>query len=166
MAKINPSKGLKENLIIATVEAAKLSGLKEEDLDTSAGSAIETQSRLIVDSFINFLSQCEFRVTKLQAPVILENLKIPPQSADISPNVNYISPSGVPSPLNNILDGVITKPINVDKSEGQTGILDSTGYVFIGEDPSSQKLFDVSDENGQKDFTTVKFFIDDNEGLF
>ena len=43
--------------------------------------------------------------------------------------------------------------------------MESTGYVFIGEPPDSQEDFDVESENGQKTFTTVKFFRDDNESL-
>ena len=46
-----------------------------------------------------------------------------------------------------------------------SGGLESTGYVFIGEDPDSQDSFDVDDEDGQKEFTTVKLIRDDIEDL-
>ena len=35
----------------------------------------------------------------------------------------------------------------------------------IGEDPEEQSQFDVTDEDGQKEFTTVKLFRDDIEDL-
>ena len=45
------------------------------------------------------------------------------------------------------------------------GGLESTGYVFIGEDPDSQDAFDVEDEDGQREFTTVKLIREDVEDL-
>ena len=56
--------------------------------------------------------------------------------------------------------GVITQKKDIGKSAGG---LQSTGYVYIGEDPASQDDFDVEDESGQREFTTVKLFRDDIE---
>ena len=45
------------------------------------------------------------------------------------------------------------------------GALESTGYVFIGEDPESKEVFDVDDEDGQREHTTVKLIREDIEDL-
>ncbi len=50
-------------------------------------------------------------------------------------------------------------------SDNERGGLESTGYVFIGEDPDSQEEFDVTDEDGQREFTTVKLIKEDIEEL-
>ena len=46
-----------------------------------------------------------------------------------------------------------------------SGGLQSTGYVFIGDDPDSQGGFDVEGEDGQREFTTVKLLDDDARKL-
>jgi len=43
----------------------------------------------------------------------------------------------------------------------QEGGLQSTGYVYIGNDPDSQGGFNVDDEDGQRDFTTVRLLDED-----
>jgi len=58
--------------------------------------------------------------------------------------------------------GGVLPALNINKDGGG---LQSTGYVFIGNEPDSQDDFDVEDENGQKEFTTVKLFRDDIEDL-
>ena len=40
------------------------------------------------------------------------------------------------------------------------GGLNSTGYVYIGDDPDSQGSFDVDDSDGQIEFTKVKLIKD------
>ena len=45
------------------------------------------------------------------------------------------------------------------------GVVESTGYTYVGQDPDSVKLFNVEDEDGQRTHTTVKFFREDNEDL-
>ena len=45
------------------------------------------------------------------------------------------------------------------------GGLESVGYVYIGEDPDSIEEFDVEDEDGQRQHTTVKLTFDDGEEL-
>jgi len=67
----------------------------------------------------------------------------------------------VTTTVTNGTSGVLTKNINVDKVGGTTGLLQSTGYVYIGEDPDSQDTFDVEDEDGQREYTTVKLIRDD-----
>ena len=59
-------------------------------------------------------------------------------------------------------NGVLTKNIDAAKDVGG---LDSTGYVYIGGDPDSQDAFDVDDEDGQREFTTVKLIREDIEDL-
>ena len=48
--------------------------------------------------------------------------------------------------------------LDINKNAGG---LQSTGYVYIGEDPDSQGSFDVEDEDGQRQFTTVKLLKED-----
>ena len=45
------------------------------------------------------------------------------------------------------------------------GGLNSTGYVYIGKDPDTQGGFDVEDQDGQTEFTTVKLIRENIEDL-
>ena len=63
------------------------------------------------------------------------------------------NPGFVPS-INQSKDG--------DESDGG---VESTGYVYIGDDPNSQDDFNVEDEVGQRDFTSVKLIRDDIENI-
>ena len=163
--------GLKQDLIDAKKEGLRLSGA-DADAIKKAEETLEPQVQLEVDAIVNFLTQCEFRITQLNANVILEDFKIPPQEGNIEPGVQVmanipVSTTGgpgsttTPGILENREGGVLTNDIDVNKSGGETGNLESTGYVYIGLDPDSQDAFDVEDENGQKEFTTVKLFRDD-----
>ena len=160
--------GLKDDLIKAKVECFKIMGKSENEIDSSVGSALEVEANLMTEAIVNFLTNVEFKITQLKANVVLEDFSIPPQQGDILPSVTSTDipyPAGipvaaVPIPLNNGTNGVRTKAIDISKD---TGNLESTGYVFIGEDPDSQDDFDVEDENGQREFTTVKLFRDDIE---
>jgi hypothetical protein len=158
--------GLKDDLIKAKVEGFKIQGKSEDEIDTSIGSAIEVLSELEKEAIVNFLTQCEFRVTQLNANVVLEDFSIPPQQGDVLPSVTTtgVGNAGGPvaSNVTNGTNGVLTKTIDVAKDLGG---LESTGYVFIGSDPDSQNEFDVDDEDGQRVFTTVKLFRDDIEDL-
>ena len=156
---------------------------KEKKANKESGIEIEIKkinpqtgekSRQIFD-----LTNCEFKITQLNAPVVLENFNIPPQEADITTGVQVDSgimvttgmgPGNTTTPgrLTNITPGtsdVLTKNIRVDKNGGETGILNSTGYVYIGRDPYTQSGFDVEDADGQREFTTVKLFREDIEDL-
>ena len=74
--------GLKDDLINAKVKAAKDIGV-EEPLDTSPGSFIEREAEYTKEAIVNFLTDAKFTVTKLNAPIVLENLKTPDQIVDI-----------------------------------------------------------------------------------
>jgi hypothetical protein len=165
--------GLKDELIEAKVQGLILQGVDEDKISTSRGTAIEVEADLMTEAIVNFLTNVEFKITQLKANVVLEDFSIPPQQADVLPTVQSIDipyPAGVPAaavpvPLNpsSLRNGVLTKTVDVNKDGGNTGILQSTGYVYIGEDPDSQQDFDVDDESGQREFTTVKLFRDDIE---
>ena len=164
--------GLKTDLIDAKKEGLRGSGATDEAI-LQAEEVLEVQTQLEVDAIVNFLTQCKFRVTQLNAPVILEDFKIPSQEADIQQGVVVsegiaVSTTGgpgsttTPGLIKNI-GALLTKDIDVSKIAGPTGILQSTGYAFIGGDPDSQEGFNVSNEDGQKNHTEVRFFRDDNE---
>ena len=172
--------GLKQDLIDAKVESAKAAGelFVENQLDTSVGSQIEIEAELMKEAIVNFLTKCEFRITQLNAPVVLEDLRLPPQQGDVLPSVSVssglqtfvpMSPAlgGIPvqSMIAGGTNGVLTKNIDVNKSGGDTGILESTGYVYIGGDPNSQDEFDVNTLDGIRDFTKVELFREDIEDL-
>ena len=59
-------------------------------------------------------------------------------------------------------NGVTTHDIDISKDAGG---LESTGYVYIGSDPENQSKFNVTDEDGQRDHTTVKLIREDIEDL-
>jgi len=167
--------GLKSDLMQAKVEGAKAMGVLEGDIPQGPGSQIEVESELIKEAIVSFLTKAQFRITQLTAPVILEDFKIPPQLGDVQPSVQSIDipwPGGVsgppaPAPLNpsSLRNGVQTKEVNVDKAGGATGLLESTGYTYIGGDPDSQGAFDVTDLDGIRDFTAVELFKEDIEDL-
>ena len=160
--------GLKQDLIDAKIEGLKLSGATEEAIE-QAQDTLDTQVQLEVDAIVNFLTKCQFRVTNLTANVVLEDFKIPPQQGDVLSSVQSVGVGNVGAPVNsnviNGTNGVLTKNIDVGISGGKTGVLQSTGYTYIGGDPFSQDNFDVEDENGQRIFTEVKLFRDDIEDL-
>ena len=165
--------GLKQDLIDAKEQSALAAGANPNDIDTSAGSAIEVEAELTKEAIVNFLLKCQFRITQLSAPVVLEDFNIGPQQGDVLPTVTSTDipfPGGVGGapvqlPLNGGRSGVITKTIDVNKAGGTTGVLDSTGYVYIGGDPYSQDEFDVNTLDGIRDFTTVELFKEDIEDL-
>jgi len=184
--------GLKQDLINASVESAKLSGLKEEDIDTSPGSPIELQANLMTEAIVNFLTKCEFTITQLKAPVIIEELKTPPQPVDVEPQTLLGDKKPLLDSLKQIggkipgagdvvgsivdrLEGEIKKAIKPILDSGAklkgldlgkaSGGLQSSGYTFVGEDPDSKLSFDVEGESGQRRSTTVKLFREDIERL-
>ena len=169
--------GLKQDLIDAKVEAAKAGGelFAESQLDTSAGSQIEIEAELTKEAIVNFLTKCEFRITQLNANVVLEDFRLPPQQGDVLPSVSVssglqtfvpMSPALGGIPVQSMIaggkNGVLTKNIDAAKDEGG---LESTGYVYIGGDPDSQDQFDVNTLDGIRDFTRVELFREDIEDL-
>ena len=168
--------GLKQDIINAKVEGLKAQGIEESDINTSNGSAIEIESELLKEAFVNFLTNVDFKITELKAPVILENFKIPDQNVNVGSQVTYIpypgGAPGVPISVQGGLGGATLAKLNLEKDSRPTpvdfttnagGGLDSTGYVYIGEDPDSQETFDVGDEDGQRENTNVKLFREDIE---
>tara|TARA_A100001391_G_C4930078_1_gene241530 strand:- start:144 stop:686 length:543 start_codon:yes stop_codon:yes gene_type:complete len=178
--------GLKQDLIDAKIKAAQETGITTP-LDTSNGSYIEREAEYIKDALINFLTNAEFRITQLNAPVIVEEVKSPDLPVNVEletllgeyqPILKTLKKIGDPLGLGatiDALEGEIEKAITPLLEGGATlpglnlgrndGGLESTGYVFIGEDPDSQQGFDVEDEDGQREFTTVKLIREDIEDL-
>tara|TARA_X000001382_G_scaffold105111_1_gene80294 strand:- start:157 stop:690 length:534 start_codon:yes stop_codon:yes gene_type:complete len=148
---------------------------------------VEAYAKFQAEAIVNFLTQCEFRITKLNAPVVVENFKIPEQLVNVAtetllgeygPLLKTLKKIAEPLGLGETIDsleGEIKKAIANVAEGGATAVgldlgkdvggLESTGYVYIGEDPDSQGGFNVEDEDGQKDFTTVKLFKEDIENL-
>ena len=92
-----------------------------------------------------------------KAPILDTIKKIPGASALVAP-----LESSLKKATSRLLRGGAFLPdIDVEKNTG----LNSTGYVYIGEDPNSQDGFDVEDIDGQRDNTTVKLIRDDIERL-
>jgi hypothetical protein len=156
--------GLKQDLIEAKEKAARDTGAGP--LDTKLGSYIEREAQYTTEAIVKFLTEAEFRVTQFNAPVVLENLKIPPRQGSVLPIVlsTHVDPvSGLPvvSRVVQGKDGILTDEIDVDKRGAPTDILEATGYAYIGEDPDSQDGFDVDDRFGQQQFTTVKLLPED-----
>ena len=150
--------GLKDDLIKAKVECFKIMGKSEDEIDSSVGSALEVEANLMTEAIVNFLTSCQFRITGLVAPVVLEDFNIPPQQGDVLPSVQALGANGggpVTTNVTNGTNGVLTKAIDVGKDVGG---LESTGYVYIGGDPDSQGEFDVSDLDGIRTFTSVEVF--------
>ena len=177
--------GLKQDLIMAKVAAAKVDAPKSK-VDISEGSSIEVEAKIITAAIAKLLTQAEFRITQLNAPVVLEDFKIPEQPVDVglqtllgdkSPILDTLKqiPGGAAlvEPLEKALKSAVQPLLrggstlrDLDLSKhgvrgGQNGGLESTGYVHIGEDPDSQDAFDVEGKFGQREFTTVKLLPED-----
>lgn len=183
--------GLKKDLIDAKVKALKESGV-DAPIDTSPGSMVEREAEYTKEAIVNFLTECNFTITQLKAPVVVEDLKTPDQGIDIqletllgdkAPILKTLKKVGgmipgagsVVNKLVQQLEGAIKRAVQPLLKGGATlpgldlgkdaGGLESTGYVYIGEDPDSQDGFNVGDEDGQREFTTVKLIREDIEGL-
>tara|TARA_E500000331_G_scaffold147804_1_gene143929 strand:+ start:135 stop:710 length:576 start_codon:yes stop_codon:yes gene_type:complete len=189
--------GLKQDLIDAKVKASMDNGMPEDSVDTSPGSFVERDAEYTKEAIVNFLTQADFTITQLKAPVIIEELKTPDQGVDVkletllgdkAPILKVLKQIGSVIPgagatVNKLVDelelaiqkavqplleaGANLPGLNISKdgTQGDEGGLISQGYVYIGEDPESQESFDVEDEDGQRDFTTVKVFREDIEDL-
>jgi len=178
--------GLKDDLIDAKVKAAKDTGIIKP-LDTKQGSFIEREAEYTKEAIVNFLTEAEFRITKLNAPVVVEKFKIPEQLVNVEletllgeygPLLKTLKKLGDPLGLGALIDslegeiekaitpllkgGSILPPMDLGKDDGG---LESTGFVFIGNPPDSEEDFDVEDEEGQREFTTVKLIREDIEDL-
>ena len=197
MSNLSESTGkLLDDLIIAKKQSAELMqrqmGVVEEDISvpTDEGSAIYLEAKMTRDAIINFLTEIDFKVTELKAPVFVENLTTPDQAVNVAmetllgeygPLLDGIKKIGSLIPgagemvedtldelkgkiekvIKPLLEGGATLPgLNLGKDDGG---LQCTGYAYVGEDPDTQGSFDVSDEDGQRQFTKVKLIIDDIE---
>ena len=74
--------GLKQDLIDAKVKAARDTGITKS-LDTSNGSFIEREAEYTKEAIVRFLTEAEFRITRLNAPVVVEKFKIPEQLVNV-----------------------------------------------------------------------------------
>jgi len=183
--------GLKQDLIDAKVKAvqeqANKGKLESEqvsvEVDTSVGSQIEREAHYTSRAIIKALRDANFTVTQLKAPVVVEELKLPEQPVNIEletllgeyqPVLKMLKKLGSPLGLGKTIDklesqieaavtpllegGAKLAGLDLNKDDGG---LQSTGYVFIGEDPDSQGGFNVEDKDGQRQFTTIKLLDDD-----
>ena len=179
--------GLKADLLDAITSAYVDTNSQADSLDLpdiSDGSYNERLMHYQTEAIAKFLTNVEFRITKLNAPITVEELKSPPLLGNLEietllgeyqPVLKTLRQLGDPLGLGSTIDkledeirkavaplveGAAKTAFNLGKSDGG---LESKGYVHIGEDPDSQDAFDVEDEDGQKEFTTVKLLRDDIE---
>jgi hypothetical protein len=176
--------GLRDNLIEAKAQATLAAGANPDDINIDEGSAIYIEADLMTEAIVNFLTEANFTITQLKAPVIVETMKTP----DLPVNIELKTLLGDKAPILDILKKIPGAKELVDELEGKlqkavlplleggdklvgldigkdVGGLESTGYVYIGEDPDSQGGFNVEDEDGQREYTTVKLFAEDIERL-
>ena len=190
---IDTNRGLKENLINGKLAALKESGVDIKTVDTSRNSYIEREAEYTKEALINFLThpECKLTITNLKTPVVVEKFKIPDKPINIfietllgqfQPVLKALRKLANPLGLGGVIDDlegelqkalkiVLQNPGNVPAinqskdGDEEDGGLECTGYAFIGDDPISQEEFDVEDEIGQRDNTSVKFIRDDIENI-
>jgi len=182
--------GLKADLLDAITKAAVETGMPPPD--TSDGTFAERLAYHQTEAIAKFLTEADFTITQLKAPVVLEKIKTPdlPINLELETLLGDKAPilktlksvggmiPGAGSVVNKLIDqleGAIKQAvqpllIGAGKVPGinlgkDNGALESTGYVFIGEDPDSTDSFDTDDESGQRQFTTVKVLREDIEEL-
>ena len=176
---------LKQRIIDAKIKAYSETFEESIEIDTSNGSLIDKEAQYISEAIIETLKDTNFTITQLKAPVIVETFK----SSEQSVNIELATLLGDKAPILRALKSLPIPAIGeiVDKLEGEiqkaitplleggakmvgmdidnnTG-LQSTGYVYIGEDPESSEKFNVDDEDGQKIFTTVKLTEEEAERI-
>ena len=173
--------GLKGDLLDAKIRAAMDVGLPPPDV--SEGSYAEREAHYSARAIINAMRDANFTITQLKAPVVVVELRTPSQPVNVKldtllgeyqPVLKLLKKIGSPLGLSKVIDsleGEIEKAITPLLEGGadmigldinkNAGGLQSTGYVYIGEDPDSQGSFDVEDEDGQRQFTTVKLLKED-----
>ena len=177
--------GLRQKLIDAKVNASKEAGITEP-LDVSPNSYIYLEADKTARAILETLSEANLTITQLKAPVVVESLKTPDQLVNIeletllgdkAPILKALRKLPVPAigeiidKLESELEKAITplleggaKLTGLDLGK-DVGGLESVGYVYIGEDPDSQDGFDVEDEDGQRENTTVHLSVEDIEDL-
>jgi hypothetical protein len=177
--------GLKGDLLDALTLASAETGQSQPDI--SDGSFAERYAQYQTEAIVKFLTEADFTITQLKAPVTVESLKTPDQPVNIEletllgeyqPLLKVLKKIGDPLGLGSTIDkleGEIEKAISKVLEGGakltgldlgkDAGGLECVGYVFIGDEPASQEQFDVEDEDGQREYTTVKLFAEDIEEL-
>ena len=176
--------GLKDKILDAKRRAALETNMPP--IDTSRNSYLDKEAEYIADAIIDTLREANFTITQLKAPVVVESLKTPDQVVNIelatllgdkAPILKALRKLPIPAigeiidKLESELERAITplleggaKLTGLDLGKDAGG-LESVGYVYIGEDPDSIEEFDVEDEDGQRQHTTVKLTFDDGEEL-
>ena len=177
--------GLKDKILDAKRRAALETNMPP--IDTSKNSYLAKEAEYISDAIIDTLSEANFTITQLKAPVVVESLKTPEQPVNIEletllgeyqPILKALKKIGDPLGLGKMIDkleGEIEKAVTPYLEGGAklagldlgkaSGGLEAVGYVYIGEDPDSIEEFDVEDEDGQRRHTTVKLTLEDGEEL-
>ena len=178
--------GLKQRIIDAKVQALQDTGVTKP-VDTKPGSYIEREAQYISEAVLETIQEANFTITQLKAPVVVESMKTPDQPVNIEletllgeyqPVLKLLHKIGDPLGVGKLIDNLeseieraITplleggaKLAGLDLGKNDGG-LEAHGYVFIGEDPDTQDSFDVEDEDGQRDYTTVKLLPDDASEL-
>ena len=98
----------------------------------------------LTDAIINFLTKQTFTITDMKASIQIENLRtLAPITTELP--LNTITPTGPGSapPGQPILNS-----LNLGNTGGQGGILDTTGYAYLGK--TTPKGDDNSDETSVK----------------
>jgi hypothetical protein len=179
--------GLRQKLIDAKVDALQESAQESIEVDTGPNSYIYLEADKTARAILETLSEANLTITQLKAPVVVESLKTPDQPVNIEletllgeyqPVLKALRKIGDPLGLGGIIDkleGEIEKAITPLLEGGaklagldlgkDAGGLESIGYVYIGEDPDSVEDFDVEDEDGQRENTTVHLSVEDIEDL-
>ena len=178
--------GLKQRIIDAKVQALQDTGVTKP-VDTKPGSYIEREAQYISEAVLETIQEANFTITQLKAPVVVESMKTPDQPVNIEletllgeyqPVLKLLHKIGDPLGVGKLIDNLeseieraITplleggaKLAGLDLGKNDGG-LEAHGYVFIGEDPDTQDSFDVEDEDGQREYTTVKLLPDDASEL-
>ena len=178
--------GLKQRIIDAKVQALQDTGVTKP-VDTQPGSYIEREAQYISEAVLETIQEANFTITQLKAPVVVESMKTPDQPVNIEletllgeyqPVLKLLHKIGDPLGVGKLIDNLeseieraITplleggaKLAGLDLGKNDGG-LEAHGYVFIGEDPDTQDSFDVEDEDGQREYTTVKLLPDDASEL-
>ena len=140
--------------VVSLVERA------QEQFDQDEARKISKKIAKNQFSFDDFLSQIQ-QVKKMGNMKDLIGM-IPGAGSVVNKLIDQLE-TAIKQAVQPLLEGGATLPgLNLGKDAGG---LESTGYVYIGEDPDSQGGFDVEDVEGQREFTTVKLIRDDIEDL-
>jgi len=182
--------GMRDKLIDAKVKSVEETLAPELQqsisLDTRPGSQIYLEAEYTARAILETLSEANLTITQLKAPVVVESLKTPDQVVNIeletllgdkAPILKALRKLPIPA-IGEIIDKLESeleraiiplleggaKLAGLDLGKDSGG-LNSAGYVYIGEDPDSQDGFDVENEDGQRENTTVKLSVEDIEEL-